>query len=181
MTWLLLLRGVNVGGKRVAMSDLREMLSGMGFDRPRSLLQSGNLLFEAPSSKPAPLERRIQQQLLKSLQLESEIFVRTVREWNEAIAANPYPDEAASDPAHLVMMCLRAEPTASALDALRAAIVGRERVEVIGRQAYFVYPDGIGRSKLTNAVIERRLGGHGTARNWNTVLKLAAAAADSAG
>jgi len=181
MTWLVLLRGVNVGGKRVAMADLREMLSGLGFGRPRSLLQSGNLLIEAPRSKAASLECRIQQQLLKSLRIESEIFVRTVREWDEAIAANPYPDEAASDPAHLVMMCLRAEPAASALAALRAAIVGRERVEVVGRQAYIVYPDGIGPSKLTNAVIERRLGGCGTARNWNTVLKLAAAASDSSG
>ena len=61
--------------------------------------------------------------------------------------------------------------------ALQAAVTGRETVEANGKQAYFVYPDGIGTSKLTNAVIERKLGQSGTARNWNTVLKLAAAAA----
>jgi uncharacterized protein (DUF1697 family) len=56
---------------------------------------------------------------------------------------------------------------------LRAWIPGREAIEAQGRELYITYPDGIGDSKLTNAVIERRLGVRGTARNWNTVTKLA--------
>jgi uncharacterized protein (DUF1697 family) len=59
---------------------------------------------------------------------------------------------------------------------LRAAIVGHERIEAIGRDLFIVYPDGVGRSKLTTALIERKLGARrGTGRNWNTVLKIAAA------
>jgi uncharacterized protein (DUF1697 family) len=55
---------------------------------------------------------------------------------------------------------------------LRAAITGPEVVHVQGREAYVVYPEDIGHSRLTNALIERKLGTRATARNWNTVLKL---------
>jgi uncharacterized protein (DUF1697 family) len=60
--------------------------------------------------------------------------------------------------------------------ALQAAVVGRETVRAAGRQAYIYYPDGIGDSKLTLNVIEKKLGSRGTGRNWNTVLKLGALA-----
>ena len=70
------------------------------------------------------------------------------------------------------MMCLREAPDAAAVKALQAAIKGRETVRAKGKQAYFVYPDGQGTSKLTIAIIEKMLGTRGTARNWNTVLKL---------
>jgi uncharacterized protein (DUF1697 family) len=64
-------------------------------------------------------------------------------------------------------------PGGAAVKALQAAVVGREVVRATGRQVYIVYPDGQGRSRLTNAAIEKRLGTRGTARNWNTVLRLA--------
>jgi uncharacterized protein (DUF1697 family) len=57
--------------------------------------------------------------------------------------------------------------------ALQAGIVGPEKLRAVGRQLYISYPAGAGTSKLTGAVIERTLGIRGTARNWNTVLKLA--------
>jgi uncharacterized protein (DUF1697 family) len=67
---------------------------------------------------------------------------------------------------------LRDEVSAANVAALQKAIVGREVVRAKGRCLYVVYPDGIGRSKLTTAIIEKKLGTRGTARNWNTVLKL---------
>ena len=70
-------------------------------------------------------------------------------------------------------MFLKQVPGREAVEALQAAIKGPEIVRADGKQAYIVYPDGIGRSKLTNTVIEEKLGTRGTARNWNTVLKLA--------
>ena len=85
-----------------------------------------------------------------------------------------FPKEAKLDPGHTVLMCLRDAPPAAAVKALQAAIKGREVVKAKGRHAYFLYPDGIGNSKLTIKVIEKKLGTTGTARNWNTVLKLGA-------
>jgi uncharacterized protein (DUF1697 family) len=72
-------------------------------------------------------------------------------------------------------MCLKDAPAAAAVRALQAAITGRETVRTWGAHAYLVYPDGVGRSRLTIALIERTLGSRGTGRNWNTVLKLEAA------
>ena len=88
------------------------------------------------------------------------------------MTANPFGDEAGDDPSHLLIMLLKTAPAAGAIETLRAAIKGPEGVELIGRNAYLVYPDGIGRSKLTIGIIEKKLGGRGTGRNWNTVVKL---------
>jgi len=71
------------------------------------------------------------------------------------------------------VMFLKTSPSRDAVTALQNAIKGREVVKAEGRQAYLVYPDGVGRSRLTTALIEQKLGTRGTARNWNTVLKLA--------
>jgi uncharacterized protein (DUF1697 family) len=75
---------------------------------------------------------------------------------------------------------MKEEIAAADVIALQKAIVGREVVRAKGRCAYVVYPDGAGRSKLTNVMIEKTLGARGTARNWNTVLKLDALVRDSA-
>jgi len=156
----------------VAMADLRAMAEGLGFGNPRTLLQSGNLVFD---SKPgARLEGLLEATTRKKLGVETDFFVRTAAEWRALIAANPFPAEARKDPGHLVVLCLKEAPAPGALAALRKAVKGREQVEVDGRQGYAVYPDGIGRSKLTMALIEKHLGTRGTGRNWNTVLKLAA-------
>jgi uncharacterized protein (DUF1697 family) len=173
-TNIALLRAVNLAGhNKVGMADLRALLTELGFAKPQSLLQSGNLIFEA-SGRPAELERTLEGEAKKRLALETDFFVRTAADWKTVVAGNPFPEEAKRDPGHLVVVFLREAPDARAVAALRDAISGRELVEARGRHAYLVYPDGIGRSKVTAALIERKLGTRGTARNWNTVMKLAA-------
>ena len=157
----------------VAMADLRAMAEGLGFENARTLLQSGNLIFDGQAAG-ARLESLLESTTRKKLGVETDFFVRSAKEWRALIAANPFPAEAKKDPSHLVLLCLKEAPSIKALAALREAIKGRERVELDGRQAYAVYPDGIGRSKLTVALIEKHLGTRGTGRNWNTVLKLEA-------
>ena len=71
-------------------------------------------------------------------------------------------------------MFLKSTPSAGDVKALAAAIQGPETIHWDGQQVYIVYPAGIGRSKLTGALIEKKLGTKGTARNWNTILKLLA-------
>jgi uncharacterized protein (DUF1697 family) len=148
------------------------MAQGMGFAQVSTLLQSGNLVFDAPSAND--LEGRLEAELDKRFGLKSAVIVRSGAEWAKIIAANPYADEARDDPSHMLVMPLKTGPAKDGETALRAAIKGRETVRVVGQAAYLVYPDGIGESKLTATVIERHLGARGTARNWNTVLKLAA-------
>jgi uncharacterized protein (DUF1697 family) len=173
-----LLRAVNVGGTgKVPMPDLCKLLAGLGLRDVKSLLQSGNVVFATGGAAGGALEAKLEAAVTKKFGVQSSFYVRTTREWNAIAARNPYPDAARDDPSHLVVMCFKSALAAKDVAALQAAITGRETVQAHGREAYFVYPDGIGTSKLTNAVIERKLGQTGTARNWNTVLKLAAAAA----
>jgi len=169
-----LLRGVNVGGRKpVAMADLRDLVSALGFHDVQSVLQSGNLLFRADGKGGAKLEQALAAEAKQRLGLETEFFVRTAAEWEDVMADNPFRSEAKRDPARMVAFVLKEAPGSGAAKALQAAIVGREVSRVAGRAAYVYYPDGQGRSKLTNAVVEKQLGTRGTARNWNTVLRLA--------
>jgi uncharacterized protein (DUF1697 family) len=162
-----LLRGINVGGnKMVSMADLRDLFTRLGFSDVKTLLQSGNVVFAGRQS-PAKIEKMIE------AEVDAVCFVRTAKEWAELVERNPFKAEAKNDPSHFVAMVLKDAP--KDVEPLRRAIVGREKVHLDGKVLYAVYPDGQGTSKLTNAVIEKHLGTRGTARNWNTVLKLLAA------
>ncbi len=177
-TYIALLRGINVGGhKKVAMPALRDFVAELGFDDVRTLLATGNLVFQANTRTSAGLERLLEAEAEKRLGLRTDFLVRTVKEWAAIIARNPFREEAKSDPSHLVVQFLKRAPDAKAVKAFQAAIKGPEIVRGDGRQLYVVYPAGIGRSKLTHEVIESKLGIRGTGRNWNTVLKLGAVAA----
>jgi uncharacterized protein (DUF1697 family) len=171
-----LLRGVNVGGRStLAMAELRAMVEGSGFTNVRTLLQSGNLVFDG-TGKPDAIERRLESETEKRFGRRVDYLIRTPDEWRAAIDANPFAEMAKDDPAHLVVMFLKAKPATKAVAGLQDAIKGREQVRAGARHIYITYPDGIGTSKFTGAVIETALATRGTARNWNTVLKLAALA-----
>jgi uncharacterized protein (DUF1697 family) len=175
--YVALLKGINVGPhKQVDMADLRDLVTRLGFDETRSLLRTGNLLFQCPSRTCAQLERLLEEEVQKHLHLETSFFVRTAEEWRVVIDRNPFRAEAKRDPSHLLVMFLKDEVNTKDVKALQAGITGREIVRGDGKHLYVVYPDGIGRSRLTNAVIEKKLATAGTGRNWNTVLKLGAPA-----
>jgi uncharacterized protein (DUF1697 family) len=172
-----LLRAVNLPGhNKVTMRELCALLDRLGMQEPRSLLQSGNLVFRSDVATTAQVERILEEGAAKRLGLETDFFVRTAEEWRAVIAGNPFPDEAEGDPGHLLVVCLKDAPGRSAVTALQQAITGREVVRARGREVYIVYPDGVGRSRLTTALIEKKLGTRGTGRNWNTVIKVAALA-----
>jgi uncharacterized protein (DUF1697 family) len=173
--YIALLRAVNVGGRSVAMAELRTMLAELGCGNPRTLLQSGNAVFTLKARTSAmAFEAKLEAQAQRRFGMPVTFMLRSAAEWDSLIARNPFPDAARRDPAHLVLMALKGEPTAAAVQSLRDGYNRPETIHVAGRDAYLIYPEGIGRSKLTNALIERKLGVAGTARNWNTVLKLAA-------
>lgn len=180
MTYIALLRAVNLGGRSmVAMSALRDLVASLGFDEVRTLLQSGNVVFRGSRRATARLERALEQALSEQLGVTTSCLVRTAAEWHAMVAANPFTREAEREPHRLLITALRDVPTCAAVRALQSAIAGGARVEVVGRHAYAVYSEGVGRSKLTNALIEKKLSTIATGRNWNTVMKLAALAGDS--
>jgi uncharacterized protein (DUF1697 family) len=172
-----LLRGINVGGHRpVAMSDLRALLAGLGFADVRSVLQSGNLVFRSAARTGADLEHVLEAEADRRLGLRADFLIRSAKEWRQVVANNPFRKEAEHDPSHLVAMFLKSAASVKDVSAIQAAIAGPEVLRAGARHVYIVYPEGIGRSRLSNIFLEAKLGVRGTARNWNTVLKLAALA-----
>jgi len=162
MMYAALLRAVNVAGHQpIGMADLRAIAENLGFSEVRTLLQSGNLIFGSA--------RRDDFEKMLEAKLRTDVFVRSAADLDAIVAANPFPKEAKDDPGRLVVLFLKSSADAPAL---QKAIKGREVARGKGKQLYVYYPDGQGRSKLTNALIEKTLGTRVTARNWNTVLKL---------
>ena len=176
--FIALLRGVNVGGHgKVAMADLKVMLGEMGFDQPRTLLQSGNLVFGAKAgTSTEALEEKLHAEIVKRFTLNTELFVRTPAEWADLVADSPFKAQAKSDPARLLAWVMKTAPDKAAIDALRAANKGPEKLEVRGRTLYIYFPDGQGNSKLALGLLDKHMPSRGTGRNWNTVMKLLALA-----
>ena len=173
MTHVALLRAVNLPGhNKVRMADLKALLVRLGFEDAQTLLASGNIVFTGGTKATSALEAMLEKAAAKELGVATDFFVRTAKEWQALIDANPFPREAKDDPSHLLAVITRDEVKPGNVSALQNAIVGREVVRAKGRCAYIVFPDGIGRSKLTAGIFEKKLGTYGTARNWNTVLKL---------
>jgi len=171
------LRGVNVGGVKVPMAELRAMAEAMGFSDVKTLLQSGNLVLTDPKARSAAeLETLFEAEAKAKFGRAIDFMIRTPGELASAIDANPFPDMAKTDPSHLLVFFLKGEaPDHAAIAALNAAISGPEQAGAAGRELYITYPDGIGTSKLSNSLFEKALGKQSaTGRNWNTVLKVAA-------
>ena len=178
MRYVALLRAVNLlGHNRVDMARLRDFVTDLGFTGVRSLLQSGNLVFDGARRSTAGLEKLLEGAARERLDVDTDFVVRTAAEWRGIVSGNPFPRDAERDPSHLLVMVLNGEPRSGGIAAVRAWIAergGGERIAAVGRHAYVAYPEGIAQSRLRSAVIEPRLGVRGTMRNWNTVLKLGA-------
>jgi uncharacterized protein (DUF1697 family) len=171
-----LLRGVNVGGnKKIAMADLRLLLSGLGYADVSTLLQSGNAIFTAPGSDAGPLAAQIEAALAAELGLTSRVVLWTHPQLTAVIEANPFPSAQDEPSKHLVQF-LFTPLTAAERDRIAEFDVtpfAPEEFSVGDEVIYFRFPDGMGNSKLAVAFAK-----HVTAkmvmtgRNWNTVRKL---------
>ena len=160
------------------MPKLRDLLIEVKLGNPRTFLQSGNVVFTSTSANTSSLERKLEIATEKRFGFCPTYTLRGQRELDSAIAGNPFPKEARSDPSHLVMLFPKTAVSAKTVTRLRTAIRGREVVAGEGRALYLYFPDGIGPSKLTPAIVEKTLGTPATMRNWNTVTKLSALAAN---
>ena len=172
--YISLIRGINVGGhKIIKMAALRALYDSMGLAGAQTLLQSGNVVFSADNPDPADLARQIKAGIEKSFGFPADVILRTAGEWEAVIRRNPFRKEAEIAPSKTAVMFLSGPPGTAAQESLENAHSGPEKIHFAGQELYLYYPDGMGRSKLTNVFIERHLGLTGTARNWNTVMKLA--------
>lgn len=172
---VLMLRGINLGpNRRVPMAQLRELLTGAGYEDVRTYVQSGNVVLGS-TAKPAELERESARLISEEFGFEVRVIVRTGAELAKVVKANPLGD-VAEDPKRYQVSFLSAKLDAKTVKALEARLAGSERFVAIGRECYAWHPEGVARSKLWNALAGTSLGVTSTARNWTTVTKLLAMA-----
>jgi len=160
--YIALLRAVNVGGRLLKMDDLKRVADELRLESAKTFIASGNLLFNSAKSE-ATVKKELEKALTAHMGKTVEVMVRTAKEMAEAVKANPF----AKEPGNRVVAIFFDEPPAD--EAIRSAKnVANERLAPGKREIYVHYPDGQGRSKL-------KLGtkAPGTARNMNTVAKLA--------
>lgn len=172
---ILLLRGINVGPrKRIAMPELRELLSANGFEDVGTYVQSGNVVL-ATDASPSQVARDCERLIAERFGLDVDVIARTRDELAEVVARNPLSEVAVEAKRYQVSF-LEREPDPQAVDRVAAYAVGEERLVAIGREIYAWHPAGVARSKLWNALAGTALGVKATARNWTTVTTLLAMA-----
>ncbi len=177
-THVALLRGINVGGpgRRVAMADLRRVVSGLGHADVSTYIQSGNVLFSPAGRDTAALAGALERAIADDLGVTTAVVVISREDLASAIAANPYPDE--PDPRFVHLVFRSQDPDASLLNEVEAAVASsrrsgsRDTAQFVGRTLYLHTPDGFGRSELAARLTKLGPGPAGTARNLATATKL---------
>jgi uncharacterized protein (DUF1697 family) len=171
-TWVALLRGVNVGGVKLAMPDLRGAIEAAGGTEVETYIQSGNAVFEHPGRSEAKVKAAVEAEIASVMGKPVPTMLRSAKQMAAVVEANPYEPE---QPTHLHVAFFDDRLPASSFSAVDLDAFAPETFTVHGREVYLHLPNGMGRSKLA---VELGKGGKkapvGTTRNWNTVLKLAA-------
>ena len=174
MTHIALLRAINVGGHTVSMERLRGLFAELGHKNVRTLIASGNVIFDAGSKKSAGLESAIEKHLETSLGYAVSTFVRTPDEISAIVGHEPFP-RSVIDKAHALWIAfLKDTPTADAARKLAALRCATDDFHVHGREVYWLRRVTSTDSKIAGNSLERALGAPLTARNITTVTKLAA-------
>ena len=174
------IRGINLGPrKRVPMAELRTALEALGYEDPKTLLASGNVVLET-SRKPASVAADVEKVIAAEFGHDVVVIARTAKEIAAIVKANPLGD-VATDGSRQFVSFLSAKPKAAVLRELEGLDVGDELWVADGREIHYWCADGLRDSKVMKAMTEKRLGVTATVRNWNTVLKVQAAAARPGG
>ncbi|MFD2671728.1 DUF1697 domain-containing protein [Marinicrinis sediminis] len=173
--YIALLRGINVGGHhKIKMAELRELLEEIGLEQIQTYIQSGNVLFT--SSQPEQeLRDQLEQAIKERFGFAVPVILRTRDEWEQLISNNPFTDgerQAASETSEgesFYVAMLHEPPSPEVIEKWKSYQTSEERMEVVGRDVYLLFPNSIRNSKMANQIHSLGLA---TTRNGKTILKL---------
>lgn len=169
-TYILLLRGINVGGRNtLPMKQLVALLEGLDCHKVKTYIQSGNAVLQSNKTATA-LTNQISKDIKLRFGFEARALIISLQEFEQAITANPFP-AAEAEPKTLHLGFLEQVPSQPQLDKMASLATDNECFQLVGKLFYLHAPNGIGRSKLA-ANSEKLLGVPMTSRNWRTVEKL---------
>lgn len=169
-----MLRGINVSGQKIIkMKNLRASFEGLGFERVRSYVQSGNVIFDCAKTPSSNLSGSIKERISIDFGFSVPLVLRTSDEMEEIVDDNPFLQDKRIDRSKLHVTFLSSFPAKAGLGRLDALTMNSDQFNVHGREIYLHCPNGYGRTKLSNTVIEKLLSVEATTRNWKTVNTLA--------
>ena len=173
-TYIVFLRGINVGGsRRIKMADLRSALSKAGIADPRTLLQSGNLVFQSNGDERSVIDI-VETTIETTFGFGTTAIVRTAAQMTQILEDHPFSASQVADSRFAHVGFCRGAPSRQGFSTLLELHEGPEELVLGDREVFVYYPEGSGRSKITNAALERHLETAVTSRNWNTLTKIAA-------
>jgi uncharacterized protein (DUF1697 family) len=167
-----MLRGVNLGKRRVKMEALRALYESLGLRDAQTLVQSGNVVFRTEQKGLAALAKKIESAVEREFGFHSDVILRSVSEVHEVIKRNPLAKRSDLEPNKFLVWFLVSDPGEEIRKRVRAVNTEPEEVHIDGREVYIYFPNGMARPKMKWAAIENILAVRGTGRNWNTVKKL---------
>ena len=181
-TWVALLYSITVAeGRRLVMADLRGLALSRGFERPETLLATGNLIVDAEAPDARAVEARLEPAFAATFGRPVPIIVRAAADWPALVGANPFAAASEAEPARVSVRVMRTPADPAVAERLAPYRTGDERLAVAGGDLWLHLPHGFAGSRLAAAVTPKRAGGAGTFRNWNTVRRIAAALEARAG
>src|SRR5580658_10376894 len=168
-----MLRGVNVGGRgKIKMDALRARYESLGLKDVQTFIQSGNVVFRTPERALPKLSARLEDAIEKKFGFRPPVILRTVDQFRELIANNPFAARPDIHPGKLLVWFLAAPLSKEAAANVLAIKTDPEELHITGDELFVYFPNGQGRPKLSWPAVERAMKVSGTGRNWNSVMKL---------
>ena len=171
-----MLRGVNLGKRRMKMDALRALYESLGMHDVQTLVQSGNVVFRTERKDLAALAGKIEAAIEREFGFYSDVILRASSEMRDVIGRNPLAKRSELEPGKFLVWFLLSDPGTEIREKVRAIKTELEELRIEGREAYIYFANGMARPKMKWAAIEKVLAIRGTGRNWNTVRKLLAMA-----
>lgn len=172
-TYVALLYSIIIDAKRrVVMSDLRAIAESLGCRNVRSLVSTGNLVFDSAETSVPAIENALEKAFAAFHGKHVDIIVKSAPDWQRLVAANPFPTESEAEPDRVGIRVMRAAPRPDLADFLRPYQTSGERVAIIDGHVWVHFQGQASLSRLAGQLTPKRMGGIGTSRNWNTVKRL---------
>lgn len=171
-TVISMLRGINLGKRRVKMEALRSVYESLGLQNPQTFIQSGNVVFRSSERSMDRLALRIEAAVENAFGFHADVLCRSATEMRDLIARNPFATREGIHPGKLLVVFLSAKLSAGERDKLLAIEAGPEELHALGSELFIYFPNGQARPKLQMNLVEKAHNKRWTGRNWNTVTKL---------
>lgn len=158
--------------RRVVMADLRGIAEALGYRNVRTLVSTGNMMFEADEQPVGGLETAFETAFAAFHGKHVDIIIRSADDWRRLLSANPFGEESEAHPDRVVVRVMREPADSRCLELFRPYLTAGEQVRLINGDLWIAFPGQPSQSRLAGVITPKRMGGIGTARNWNTIRKL---------